>query len=293
MIQRLLLYQHILAAFYDNLDALDGVTLKQRTKLIEVKLTSLDWNVLVALRAVLERFSDATEILSGKSYPTLSLAYPVIYSLYNYLNCHSGDATENAVKEIMVEKFSEYILPVPDSKQADILFAATFLDPFVHDTLLPEHKSKAEKFLLNEVKKYRKTNSIIQNVSQSGSVSSAASQSVSSKGSMMLKKFLTKCGVNSMADAGDQCRALTIPQEIARMISLSKTDQDFSTFWQKHEATMPLLAAQARKYLAIAATSVPSESAFSISNYVLRKNRLSLTSKNLKYCMFLKDKLDF
>jgi hypothetical protein len=77
------------------------------------------------------------------------------------------------------------------------------------------------------------------------------------------------------------------------MASLPKNDQDFCAFWQKHETTMPLLALQARKYLAISTTSVPSESAFPISNYVLRKNRFSLTSKNLKYCMFLKDKLDF
>ena len=93
MVQRLILYQHTLAAFYDNLDAIDGVTLKQRKKLLGVKLTSLDWNLLLAIRSVLERFSDATEMLSGKSYPTLSLSYPVIYSLYNYLNKHSDDAT--------------------------------------------------------------------------------------------------------------------------------------------------------------------------------------------------------
>ncbi|CAF1691835.1 unnamed protein product, partial [Adineta ricciae] len=124
-------------------------------------------------------------------------------------------------------------------------------------------------------------------------LTSAASQSTSSKSSIMLKKFLTKCGVNSTADAGGQCRALTIQQELARMVSLSKEDGGFSTFWQKHETTMPMLAVQAKKLLAISATSVPSESAFSASNYVLRKNRLSLTSKNLKCCMFLKDKLDF
>ena len=110
---------------------------------------------------------------------------------------------------------------------------------------------------------------------------------------MMLQKFLTRCDVNSIADAGDQSRTPTVQQEIARMISVSKNDQDFCIFWQKHESTMPLLAVQARKYLAISATSVPSERVFSISNYVLRKNRMSLTSKNLKYCMFLKDRFDF
>jgi hAT family C-terminal dimerisation region len=292
MIQRLLLHQNILGVFYDSLDTIDGVTAKQRKKLIEAKLTSLDWNILLAIRRVLERFNDATEILSGKSYPTLSLAYPVIYSLKNYLNDRAGDAIENAVKEIMLEKFNDYILPVPDSKHADILVSAAFLDPLVHDMLPPEHKLRAEKVLLNEVKKYQKMTLNNQNASPSVPVSSATSQSGSSKSSTMLKKFLTKCGVASTTDSTDQCRTLTIQQEIARMASLPKDNQDFSVFWQTHENTMPLLATQARKYLAVSATSVPSESAFSISNYILRKNRLSLTSKNLKYCMFLKDKLD-
>jgi hypothetical protein len=53
----------------------------------------------------------------------------------------------------------------------------------------------------------------------------------------------------------------------------------------------PLLATIARKYLSIFSSSVPSESAFSTSSYVLRKNRLALSSKNIKYTMFLKDKI--
>ena len=65
-----------------------------------------------------------------------------------------------------------------------------------------------------------------------------------------------------------------------------------SIFWCEHSKDMPMLAILARKYLAISASSVPSESAFSVANYVLRKNRLALSSRNLKYTMFLKDKLD-
>ena len=54
---------------------------------------------------------------------------------------------------------------------------------------------------------------------------------------------------------------------------------------------MLTLSILARKYLAVSAINVPSESAFSVSNYVLRQNRLAFTSRNVKYTMFLKDKL--
>ena len=191
-----------------------------------------------------------------------------------------------------MEQFTDYVLPPANTKHADLLFSAAFLDPLVHDMLPVEHRAKAEKFLQSAVKKYQKNNTITRSVSPISSVSSmTASSNLQSKSTAMLKKFLTKCGVNSNADASDLRRSLTIQQELARMVSLSKDNQDFSLFWQQHHSTMPLLAVQARKYLAISATSVPSESAFSISSYVLRKNRLSLTSKNLKYSMFLKDKL--
>lgn len=227
MIQRIVLYQNILGVFYDTLDTIDGVTAKQRKKLIGVKFASADWNILLALRRVLEQFNDATEILSGKSYPTLSLAYPVIYSLYNYLNDRTGDSTENAVKEIMMEKFNECILPVPNSKHADILVAAAFLDPLVHDMLSLEHKSRAEKILLSDVKKYQKMNTNNQNASSHVQTPTSASNIASLKSSAMLKKFLTKCGVAPSTDTVDQCRTLTIQQEIARMASLLKDNQDF------------------------------------------------------------------
>ncbi|CAF1476863.1 unnamed protein product [Adineta ricciae] len=113
MIQRLLLYQNVLGTFYDNLDTIDGVTAGQCKKIIESKPTK--W------------FNDTTEILSDRSYPALSLAYPVIYSLNNYLNDRTGDATENAAKEIMVARFDEYILPELETKHAVLrsVFAPT------------------------------------------------------------------------------------------------------------------------------------------------------------------------
>ena len=117
MIQRLLLHQQVLATFYKNLDTRDGVTSKQRRKLTEVKLTSVDWNTLLAMRRVLARFNDATEILSGTSYPTLSLAYPVIYSHNNYFTDRSGDGIENALKDALVENFVGYVLPDVDVKK--------------------------------------------------------------------------------------------------------------------------------------------------------------------------------
>ena len=114
----------------------------------------------------------------------------------------------------------------------------------------------------------------------------------SKKNGNQIKKLFNKCGISwSSTTETNVKKSLTIQQELAKLASIPKDEYDCSTFWREHGASMPTLSILARKYLAISATSVPSESAFSVSNYVLRKNRLALTSRNVKYTMFLKDKL--
>jgi hAT family protein len=111
------------------------------------------------------------------------------------------------------------------------------------------------------------------------------------KGGVQIKKLFNKCGITCSMAASNGKKALTINQELAKLSSIPKDDYDCATFWREYSNAMPNLAILARKYLSISATSVPSESAFSVSNYILRKNRLALTSRNVKYTMFLKDKL--
>ena len=112
------------------------------------------------------------------------------------------------------------------------------------------------------------------------------------KGGSLIKMLYNKCGINTGTLVASSKRALTIQQELAKLASIPKDDYDFTSFWCEHSKDMPALAVLARKYLAISASSVPSKSTFSVANYVLRKNRLALSSRNLKYTMFLKNKLD-
>ena len=88
----------------------------------------------------------------------------------------------------------------------------------------------------------------------------------------------------------------TIKEEIAFYINCLNDLRDagvgeikFSEFWYKNEKNMPLLATLVRKYCFIPATSVASESAFSVAGYVNRKERSSLSSDNLTYSMLLRD----
>ena len=62
-------------------------------------------------------------------------------------------------------------------------------------------------------------------------------------------------------------------------------------FWKLYKDRLPLLTHLAKIHLSASGTSVPSESAFSISSYIARKERSRLSGKNLAYSVFLKDKV--
>ncbi|CAF4540658.1 unnamed protein product [Rotaria sp. Silwood2] len=64
-------------------------------------------------------------------------------------------------------------------------------------------------------------------------------------------------------------------------------------FWRTHGDTFSILKELAKKMLSTPATSVPSESCFSISSFLGRKERARLTGENLSSSVFLKDKIDF
>lgn len=85
----------------------------------------------------------------------------------------------------------------------------------------------------------------------------------------------------------------TIGQEMALYGSLCKKNSAMGAiaFWKTYGSQMPLLKQMAQKYLATPGTSVPSESCFSRSAYVARKERARLSPQNLAYTVFLQDKL--
>ena len=73
-------------------------------------------------------------------------------------------------------------------------------------------------------------------------------------------------------------------------ISMPLSDENIDPLeWQKdHEAKFPNLSRMARDYLAIPATSVPSEESFSIGKNLITDKRNRLAGKTIRTCMCLK-----
>ena len=151
MLNRLLVFQPVLDELFSDLIGLSGVTKKQQAKLRKNQLCISDWDILKSLRDVLERFSDATDLVSGKNYPTLSIAYAVKLSLDHFLSDGAGDMNSRLIKQMLQVEFDRYMTLPIDSKEATVISVAALLDPSTHDILKPEDRTAAEKFLVIEV----------------------------------------------------------------------------------------------------------------------------------------------
>ena len=105
------------------------------------------------------------------------------------------------------------------------------------------------------------------------------------------KKDNAKHRMNQLAGVRviqSQSRPMTIDVEISLFTSTIKTHTSFQGFWVKHRTSFPRLVYLLHRYCIIPVTSVASESAFSISGYIARKQRLSLSSKTLRHLLVLK-----
>ncbi|KAD2803999.1 hypothetical protein E3N88_37376 [Mikania micrantha] len=67
---------------------------------------------------------------------------------------------------------------------------------------------------------------------------------------------------------------------------------DILAWWKQKETYFPILSAMARDLLSVQASTVASESAFSLSGRVLSIRRTRLTPASLEMCICLKDHLD-
>ena len=85
----------------------------------------------------------------------------------------------------------------------------------------------------------------------------------------------------------------TIKQEIIRFRQFMKenfsVEDIFEIFWQKHSEELPSLSKIMGKFNIIPATSVASESSFSIAGFIQRKQRSSMSSEMLKCSIVLKN----
>ena len=104
--------------------------------------------------------------------------------------------------------------------------------------------------------------------------------------------FLTECGLAITwlpATSIPNHRSRSIKEELGMYTGAAEGADSFEQFWNEFQFNLPRLSSLVRSYNVRPATSVASESLFSMAGYVQRKQRASLAPETLRYSLILRD----
>lgn len=107
----------------------------------------------------------------------------------------------------------------------------------------------------------------------------------------ILNELTKQCGYVSQIQ-NNKGPEKNITDEITQYRSLVDVKANkfkFKEFWMRYRLDLPLLWSLAKQVSCIPASSIASESSFSVANYINRKERSTLSFKQLKYLMLVRD----
>jgi hypothetical protein len=125
----------------------------------------------------------------------------------------------------------------------------------------------------------------------SSRLSSAAATNIGTQSTLdVFDEFDRLCGLKPPETLSVALKQLSIDEEISFFVKAVHSADEFQRFWITHQATIPRLATLFRRFNICPATSVASESTFSVAGYLQRKQRASLSSSAMRYPIVLKNK---
>ncbi|CAF1310256.1 unnamed protein product [Rotaria sordida] len=275
---------------------------KQLAKLSGFEFTSNDWMLLSQLHLVLRPFFHATKAMSGRRYPSMGIAFYFLTRLKYFLQHH--DKKESLMvkhfKQLLLAKFLYYF--ETDDDQMSLLKVHAYFDPAGFATLTDVEKRSVEQSIKIMVADETSYLTELTTTSLRITTTNTTNESNLHEKSSTSAIDLFNEAIGETAYEGStisQNTKATIINDIynyrncvTRFNLKHKPDIALSSiFWQSYGQQFPILGKLAQKMLSTPSTSVPSESCFSVSAFLGRKERGRLTGENLSSSVFLKDKI--
>lgn len=254
-----------------------------------------EWTLLEAVVALLDPFSKATTCISQQRHPTISFVMPLFRTLcQEHLTADPSDlpavaAMKEAIRSDMAARWRAYTTEIPDLVILSVYFDPRFKkftfisDPVARGVILSRACSLARSLLSQGPP------SAPSNVRDNSTNVTAGSTPTP-----LRSHYLTLFG-NSITCPPQEEDSLET--EISHYHARAEcaffsnpilgTVTDPCLWWKEHQIRYPRLARFARRYLCISATSVPSESTFSKSGWIVNKRRTLLSHKNVSNLTFL------
>lgn len=267
-----------------------------------------EWFAIKCLTALLDPIWGATELLSGEGYPTLGFALPCLRTIETYLV--DVRIFDDVVALVHRQPFVDDTLVLMHAMRRTLhrLFTARFdqskiatelkwvslLDPRLTDLnhLDAEERIEARKALVDvtvESCLVAGPRPIQDPVDVMRSPPVATSEKVKRAArSNIFGSRVRHSQPRSTAFAGNTRSRVEL--EVGRYLTESATaleDDDPFDWWKAHANRFPVLASVARMWLGCAATSVPSERAFSTSGNIVTARRCSLAPALVRDLVFI------
>ena len=233
-----------------------------------VTLNKTDLKTIREVTDILTPFEEATSQCEGQNHVTSSMVIPFIYCLKAELQ----ELLPKYKSEMLRTLISSVDRRLKIFEDSDIFQIATILDPRYKLTWCQEDQLEEVKTLLvNKFKAF-----------------SPVSQSSNSEPASPPKK--SKLLRHLPGNRSQPPPPSTTPQEIESYLNSPLLDEDCNIlqFWCAHKTKYPTLAALARKYLCVPASSAPVERLFSMAGKVFTKERSRLTDSHFEDLMFIK-----
>ena len=229
---------------------------------------------------LLEPLRDATEVLSGQNYATLSMVVPI----YNILLDHLEAKSQNAPSAFVYVE-SDYLVDAAKAAFAklnkyydissELCTIATVLDPRLKlQFYMDGFENGGEN--PTEIREYVK---LFYNRSY-------ASLSLESQGRPPAPK---KSKLNIFPKKSSVTATSELDTYLDEPVIEDGPNFDLLDYWRVHSTRFPNLSRMARDYLAVPGTSTPSERAFSAGRQLITDFRCRLKAETITACMLLKN----
>jgi hypothetical protein len=269
-------------------------------------LTSNHWTVADKVLSFLQLFYDCTVALSGVYYPTSPLMLHQILKIARHLNTYENDELLRQAVVPMKDKFLKYWRQIP------LLYAFAFiLDPRAkmrgfHKILLRLSALTGTDYsrLPHKVRS-QLTNTFQLYESKFGDVRLRAQNQMSGANQGKNKMawddiygdddfHVESSGSGNIAPSSATFATAASVSELSSYLdsdTVSQFNEDFNilSWWHEHKLTYPILSLLAKDVMTVPASTISSESTFSLVGRVIEERRRRLTSDMVEILSCIKD----
>ncbi|XP_039516037.1 zinc finger BED domain-containing protein 4-like [Pimephales promelas] len=246
-------------------------------------LSDQDVKMAEEVLEVLKPLKTITTLMSTESTPSVSMILPLKTTVLNSMTPNEEDSpTVREIKAVITENLKNRY-----SACHDFLHKCTALDPrfkalpHVDDAC----RDRIYNDLITEIVTMEEQSAEATAVSSSPVTGHSEASSPPVKKSAMAELF----GELFKTQVGNKPTLQLVKEEVTlyKSVDCISLDSNPLEWWRTNEPTYPHIAKLAKHYLAVPATSVPSERVFSTAGDIVTASRSSLSADNVDKLIFL------